>query len=58
MKITTEGGTTWNAVTPTGYYIKNPYISNIPGTASMWVDVVQATGKGSSLSNNDCALFL
>ncbi|MGD0711029.1 MAG: C10 family peptidase [Bacteroidales bacterium] len=57
MKITTDGGSTWNTVTPTGFYTKNPNISNIPGTESLWVDVSQGSGKGSSFSNNDCTYF-
>jgi PKD repeat protein len=57
MKITTDGGTTWNSITPTGYYVKSPNIANIPGTASMWVDVSAGYGHGSSFSNNDCSYF-
>ena len=58
MKKTTDGGTTWSTVTPTGFYVKNPHIDFIPGTASTWVDVAGGPGKGSSYSLNDCSSFL
>jgi hypothetical protein len=58
MRKTINGGTTWTTVTPTGYYVTYPHIDNVPGTASMWVDVSAGPGIGSSYSNNDCSSFL
>lgn len=57
MKITTDGGATWNTLTPTGFFVKTPHIDFVPGTASMWIDVTAGTGKGSSFSLDDCASF-
>jgi hypothetical protein len=57
LKITNDGGSTWNSITPSGYYTKNPNLSDIPGTASLWVDGSAGPGKGSGFSNNDCASF-
>ncbi len=63
MKKTVDGGATWTAVTPTGFYVKSPDIDFVPGTTSMWVDVsaslsTATTTPGSSYSINDCASFL
>lgn len=58
VKKTTDGGSTWTTITPTGYYVKYPHIDFIPGTSSMWVDVSSGPGLGSSYSMDDCATFL
>lgn len=58
MKKTINGGATWTAITPTGFFLKYPHIDNVPGTAAMWVDVSAGPGTGSSYSTNDCASFL
>ncbi len=58
MRKTTDGGSTWTTVTPTGYYVKNPHLDYVPGTTAMWVDVSAGPGIGSSYSNNDCSSFL
>ena len=57
IKTTTNGGTTWTAVTPTGYYVKNPYFAYIPEDA-MWVDITGYPGSGSSYSTNNGTSFL
>ena len=58
VKKTTNAGTSFTAVTPTGYYVKNPDFGYIKGTPSTWVDVAAGNGKGSALSDNlDCASF-
>ncbi|MBI4648032.1 MAG: hypothetical protein HY738_15970, partial [Bacteroidia bacterium] len=57
MKKTTDGGTTWNAITPSGYFVKQPFIDFIPGTA-MWVDVSNGPNRGSSYSIDDCNSFI
>jgi len=58
MKRTTNGGSNWTTVTPTGFYVKYPHLDYIPGTASTWVDVAAGPGKGSSYSLNDCSSFV
>ena len=58
MRRTTDGGTTWATVTPTGYYVKYPHIDFVPGTSSMWFDVSSGPSLGSSYSMNDCTTFL
>ena len=58
MYKTTNGGTTWSAITPSGFFVKNPNLTYVPGTISNWVDVSAGTGKGSSYSVNDCNSFL
>jgi len=58
MKKTIDGGATWTAITPTGYYLKNPNIDFVPGTAAMWIDGASGPGTGSSYSLNDCTSFL
>ncbi len=58
MKKTTNGGSAWTALTPTGFYLKNPNLDYVPGTTSMWVDGSSYPGTGSSYSNNDCTSFL
>lgn len=58
LRKTTNGGTSWTTVTPTGYYLKYPNLDYIPGTSAMWVDVSSGPGTGSSYSLNDCASFL
>jgi hypothetical protein len=55
---TTNGGTSYTAFTPTGYFVKDADLAHIPGTPSSWVDVSGGTGMGSALSdNNDCVSF-
>ena len=51
VKSTSNGGTTWTAVTPTGYYVKNPQFAYIPEN-SMWINVASYPGTGSSYSTN------
>jgi len=58
IKKTTDGGLTWTAVNPAGYFIKRPSLDFIPGTSSTWVDVSSGPAKGSSYSINDCVSFL
>lgn len=58
VKKTIDGGATWTAFTPTGYFVKMPHLDYIPGTASMWVNVSAGPGKGSSYSLTDCSSFL
>jgi PKD repeat protein len=58
MKKTTNGGTTWTTLTPTGFYVKTPNLDYVPGTAAMWVDGASASGTGSSYSTNDCTSFI
>jgi len=58
MRRTTDGGTTWATVVPTGYYVKRPHIDFVPGTSSMWFDVSSGPSLGSSYSMNDCTTFL
>lgn len=58
IKKTTDGGATWNTITPTGFYLEYPHIDYVPGTAAMWVDVSSGPGTGSSYSMDDCATFL
>lgn len=55
---TTNGGSNWTTITPTGFYVKNPHIDNVPGTAAMWFDVSPGAGLGSSYSLDDCSTFL
>jgi PKD repeat protein len=57
VEKTTNGGTSYAAVTPNGYYVKNPDFAYIPGTTSSWVDVTGGWGSGSGLSSNDCSNF-
>jgi PKD repeat protein len=60
MKRTIDGGATWTAVTQAAgsFYLKNPNIAYVPGTASMWVDGSAGPGTGSSYSLDDCSSFL
>ncbi len=58
IKKTTNGGTSWTTVYPSGYYVKSPNLDYVPGTPSTWVDVSGGPGKGSSYSINDCSSFL
>lgn len=63
MKKTIDGGLTWTAITPTGFYVKSPNLDYVPGTANMWVDCSASlssatTNPGSSYSLNDCTSFL
>ena len=58
MKKTTDGGLTWSTLTPTGYLVKRPVISFVPGTTSTWFDVASSPSNGSSRSVNDCASFV
>jgi len=58
IRKTTDGGATWTALTPTGFFVKTPNIDYVPGTTSMWVDGASATGNGSSYSMDDCSTFL
>ncbi|MFA4851552.1 MAG: C10 family peptidase, partial [Bacteroidales bacterium] len=58
MKKTTNGGSSWTTLTPTGIYLKNPNLDFVPGTTSMWVDGSSYPGTGSSYSNNDCTSFV
>jgi PKD repeat protein len=58
MRKTTDGGTTWTTITPTGFYVKNPNIDFVPGSTNMWVDCASGPGTGSSYSNNDCSSFI
>ncbi len=58
IKKTTDGGATWNTLTPTGFFVKYPQIDFVPGTSAMWVDVSSGPGIGSSYSLNDCASFI
>ncbi|HPS26121.1 MAG TPA: C10 family peptidase [Bacteroidales bacterium] len=58
VKKTTDGGATWTAITPTGYFVKTPNIDFAPGTTGTWVNVSSGIGLGSSYSTNDCAAFI
>jgi len=58
MRKTTDGGSTWSAITPTGYLVKRPQLAFVPGTASTWFDVAANPGNGSSKSLDDCASFV
>ncbi|MCX6294709.1 MAG: C10 family peptidase [Bacteroidetes bacterium] len=58
MKKTIDGGTTWTALAPTGFLVKRPVISYVPGTASRWFDVASYPSNGSSYSIDDCASML
>ncbi len=58
VKKTIDGGATWSTVTPTGAFLKNDF-DFLPGSGSTWVNVSATlpTGKGSSISTDDCASF-
>lgn len=58
MAKTNDGGLTWTALTPTGFFVNSPNLAYIPGTPSTWVDVSVYPNNGSSYSLNDCASFL
>jgi PKD repeat protein len=59
LKTSTNAGTSYSAINPTGFYLKNPDLAYIPGTPSSWVDVSGGWGSGSALSDNtDCANFI
>lgn len=58
MRKTTNGGSNWSAITPTGYYVKNPSFDFVPGTTATWVNVSSGPGLGSSYSTNDCSAFI
>ncbi|MFH1004714.1 MAG: T9SS type A sorting domain-containing protein, partial [Bacteroidota bacterium] len=58
LKKTTDGGATWNPFTPSGYFVKQPFIDFVPGTTSTWVNVSDGPNHGSSYSIDDCANFL
>ncbi len=58
VKKTINGGTTWSALTPSGYYISFPNIDFIPGTSSTWVNVSSGHGQGSSYSTDECSSFI
>lgn len=53
VKKTTDGGATWSAYAPTGFFVKSPTMAYLPGTTSMWVDVASGPNKGSSYSLDD-----
>ncbi len=56
---TTDGGTTWTAVTPTGNHFSND-MAYVPGTESTWVTTgadVDTPAAGITYSFNDCAAF-
>ncbi|HNW90640.1 MAG TPA: C10 family peptidase [Bacteroidales bacterium] len=55
---TTSGGTSWTVINPTGFYVKNPNLDYVPGTANMYVDVTPGSGNGSSYSLDGCMSFL
>ena len=60
IKKTTDGGTTWNAINPSGAFVKM-FLTNIPGTTGMWVNVSPSSSGGchigSSYSLDDCNSF-
>lgn len=58
IKKTTNGGSAWSTITPTGYLVNMPKIKFVPGTSAMWVDAASYPNTGSSYSLNDCASFL
>ena len=58
MKKTSDGGATWQTLTPTGYLVKTPQLAFVPGTSSTWIDVASFPSNGSSISLNDGASFL
>ena len=58
MKKTTDGGITWNTLTPTGYFLTFQHLDYVPGTAAKWVNVAGGPGTGSSFSLDDCSSFL
>ncbi|NVO04034.1 MAG: C10 family peptidase [Bacteroidetes bacterium] len=58
MKKTIDGGLTWTALAPTGYFLKLPHLDYVPGTPSKWVNVAGGPGTGSSYSIDDCSTFL
>jgi len=58
VKKTNDGGTTWTAFTPTGYYVQMPNFAYVPGTSAMWVDVALGPNFGSSYSLDDCASWI
>jgi PKD repeat protein len=56
---TTDGGTTWTAITPTGNHFSND-MSFVPGTASTWITTgadVTNNLAGVTYSFDDCATF-
>lgn len=57
IRKTTDGGATWNTLTPTGYFIKYPHLDFVPGTSATWINVSAGPGIGSSYSTNDCSGF-
>ncbi len=58
MKKTINGGTTWTTLAPTGYLVKRPIISYVPGTASRWFNVASFPSNGSSYSIDDCSSMI
>ncbi|HNW97927.1 MAG TPA: C10 family peptidase [Bacteroidales bacterium] len=56
IKRSTNGGTSFSALTPTGYFVKNPNIEYIPGS-DIFVDVASYPGTGSSYSIDNCSTF-
>lgn len=58
LKKTTDGGSTWSNLTPTGSFLNAPHLAYVKGTQSMWIDVSATQGStGSAYSNDDCASF-
>jgi photosystem II stability/assembly factor-like uncharacterized protein len=55
---TTNGGSNWTLFTPSGSYVKYPYMAYVPGTTSTWFNVSPGPDYGSSYSTNDCASFI
>ena len=56
MKKTTDGGSTWTDVTPTGAFVKTPNIAYMPGT-NYWINGASYNSHGSSYSEDDGATW-
>ncbi len=58
IKKTINGGTTWTTLAPTGYLVKRPIITFVPGTTSRWHNVAAFPSNGSSYSMDDCTSMM
>jgi hypothetical protein len=58
VRKTTDGGSTWATIAPTGYFVSRPQLAFVPGTTSTWIDVASYPSNGSSKSTDEAASFI
>jgi len=59
IKKTTDGGTSWTTLTPSGTFLSQSHLTFVKGTRALWINVGAATDNiGSSFSSDDCASFI